>query len=89
MADQTTVSTDVQQKSQKIGFFEEMPGVRSSTRLIFVFGCFWALFVGTFFAYKGIPPIEIGGFIASVVAVFGGVKTAVGALTENKEVPKS
>lgn len=82
MEDITTVSPDVQQKPKKIGFFEESEGVRSSTRLIFVFGCFWALAVGSFFAYKGIPPIEIGGFIASVVAVFGGVKTAVGTLTE-------
>jgi hypothetical protein len=89
MSDPIVVPTDVQNKSQKTGFFEETPGVKSSTRLVFIFGCFWSFVMGSFFAFKGIPPIEIAGFVASVVAVFGGVKATVGALSENKDQKQS
>lgn len=71
----------------KIGFFESEAGVKSSTRLVFIVGAFWAIGMGTFFAFHAIPPMQIAGFVASIVGVFGGVKATVGALSENNSTP--
>ena len=69
---------------QKTGFFEEKPGVKSSTRFIYIIGMLWVLGVGGWFAYKNVAPMEIAAFVGSCVVTMGGLKIANGAMNENK-----
>jgi hypothetical protein len=73
---------------QKTGFFEEKPGVKSSTRFIYIIGMLWMLMASSFFAYRGQSPMEVSAFVAAVAVVFGGLKIANGALNENKPEQK-
>jgi len=67
----------------KTGFFEEQPGVKSSTRLIMICGVFWSLIMGSVLILKQhTAPMEVAGFVSAIVAVFGGIKIAVGATAE-------
>jgi hypothetical protein len=59
----------------KTGFFEESPGVRSGTRLIFITGAYWIMAIAAYMCYtKSGTPIEIGAFLTTGLAALGGVK---------------
>ena len=70
---------------EKTGFLEESPRVKSITRLLTLIGILWTLTMGTWYVYKDTNPLEIAGFVSSMVVVFGGFKTAVGALSEKEK----
>lgn len=69
---------------EKTGYTEERPGVRSSTRLIFVIGSLAALGFTGIMVWRGIAPIDCGTFLAMGMAAIGGTKVA-GAMTEKKQ----
>ncbi len=60
---------------EKTGYTEESPGVKSSTRLVFIIGTFYILVLAGFMVYvKAGGPVEISAFIVSGVGALGGVK---------------
>lgn len=60
---------------EKTGFFEEKPGVRSITRLVFLIGSISCLMIAGYMCYtKSGDPIQIGTFLTMSIASFGGVK---------------
>lgn len=69
----------------KTGFLESAPENASSTRLVFVAGCAWALAMGTVLIFGGSAPMEVAGFVAAIVGTFGGIKITSGTLTEKKQ----
>lgn len=58
----------------KVGFFEETPGVRSSTRLVFIVGSFAIIILAGYMAFLEYSPVEIGVFFAAAIAALGGTK---------------
>ncbi len=58
----------------KVGFFEDSDGVKSSTRMIFVFGSFWNILLSTYFAFKGVEPTAILAFFAGIEGTLTGLK---------------
>lgn len=59
----------------RTGFLEESPGVKSSTRLVFVIGSMITLLIAGYMCYtKCGNPIEIGTFLTMGIAAFGGAK---------------
>lgn len=61
--------------ADKTGFLEESPGVKSSTRLIFVIGSIITLLIAGYMCYmRSGSPIEIGTFLTMGIAAFGGAK---------------
>jgi len=60
---------------QRVGYTEESPGVKSSTRLVFVVGAFYILALAGYMVYvKSGGPVEISAFIVSGIGALGGVK---------------
>jgi hypothetical protein len=56
-------------------FFEESPGVLSSTRLIYVFGMAWLIIISTIALFTKLAPIlEIAGAFSTITAVLGTIK---------------
>jgi|GEM_PF-3083897 len=61
--------------ADKTGFLEESPGVKSSTRLVFVVGSIITLLIAGYMCYmRSGNPIEIGTFLTMSIAAFGGAK---------------
>ncbi len=60
----------------RTGFLQEGPGQNSSTRLMFVIGCLSVIAMAGYMCYKMNPidPIQVGTFIVTGIAAFGGVK---------------
>ena len=59
----------------KIGFFEESEGVRSSTRLVFVIGSFWAMILCSYLAiFCGLAWTGILALFSGLVGTLGGIK---------------
>lgn len=59
----------------KIGFLEESPNQKSATRLIFVYGCFWAMLLCSYLAFTSkASPGEIIALFGSIVGVLSGTK---------------
>jgi hypothetical protein len=59
----------------KTGFFEESPGVKSGTRLVYITGAYWIMAMATYMCYtKAGSPVEIGAFLTTGLAALGGVK---------------
>lgn len=70
--------------ADKTGFLEESPGVKSSTRLVFVMGSLIVLILAGYMCYmKSGNPIEIGTFLTMGIAALGGAKYF-GTSTERK-----
>lgn len=67
----------------KTGYFEEAPGVKSSTRLIFVLGSLAVLAMAGLYVWRGTSPFDVGTFLGLAMAAIGGTKVA-GAWQENK-----
>lgn len=68
----------------KTGFFEEAPGILSSTRLIFVLGSIAVLAMAGLMTWRGTAtPFDIGTFLCMSMAAIGGTKVA-GAWQEKK-----
>lgn len=60
---------------EKTGYTEEKPGVKSSTRLIFIVGTLYALTIGAYMVYtKAGGPIEIATAVSMLIAALGGTK---------------
>jgi hypothetical protein len=60
---------------EKTGYTEESPGVKSSTRLVFIIGCISVLIIAGYMVYtKSGNPIEIGTFLTMSIAALGGTK---------------
>jgi hypothetical protein len=70
--------------SEKIGYTEEKPGVKSSTRLIFIIGSLAVLVMTGVMVWRGVSPIDCGTFLAMAMAAIGGTKVA-GAMAEKKK----
>ena len=68
---------------EKIGYTEEKPGVKSSTRLVFIIGALAVLIMTGIMVLRGNNPVECGTFIAMAMAAIGGTKVA-GAIAEKK-----
>lgn len=58
----------------KTGFLEESPGVKSSSRLIFVSGAYSVIAMAGYMVYHMDDPIKIGAFLAAGIAALGGAK---------------
>lgn len=58
----------------KIGFFEEAPGQKSSLRLVFIFGSFWAMVLVSYLAYKGVAWEGLLSVFTGMMATLGGIK---------------
>lgn len=69
---------------KKTGFFEEAPGVASSTRLVFVAGTAVVLAMAALMTWRGEPPLEIGAFVSTTMAALGATKIA-GAWQEKEK----
>lgn len=59
---------------EKTGFLEEAPGVKSSTRLVFIIGSIATIILAGYMCYKGNSPVDIGIFMGAGIAAFGGAK---------------
>jgi hypothetical protein len=74
--------------NEKIGFFEEAPGVKSGTRLMCIPGFYLVLAMAGFMVWRGLDPVAIAAFMASGIAAVGALKIG-GAMQEKKtEEPK-
>ena len=58
----------------KIGFFEEAEGHKSSNRLIVIAGSFWAMLITSYLVYKDVPAMEAAGFFSTVFLLIGSFK---------------
>ena len=58
----------------KIGFFEEEEGVKSSTRLIFIIGSFWAMLLCSYLAWRGVEWPGILALFSGLAGTLGGIK---------------
>ena len=56
------------------GYTEESPGVKSSTRLVFIIGSIATIIIAGYMCYKGNSPVDIGIFVGASIAAFGGAK---------------
>lgn len=70
---------------EKTGYTEELPGVRSSTRLIFILGALAVLAMTGMMVWRGVPPIDCGTFLAMSMAAIGGVKVGGAWQEKNKD----
>jgi hypothetical protein len=60
---------------EKTGFLEESPGVKSSTRLVFIVGSFLSVLIAGYMCYIKLGnPLEIGIFLTGSISAFGGAK---------------
>jgi hypothetical protein len=58
----------------KIGFLEESEGVRSSARLIFVFGSYWNMALCSYLALTGNEPGTVIATFSAIEGVLLGIK---------------
>lgn len=71
--------------SDKTGYTEENPGVKSSTRLIFIVGSLAVLAMTGLMVWRGTAtPFDIATFLCLGMAAIGGTKVA-GAMAEEKK----
>lgn len=61
-------------ENQKIGFMEEAPNQKSATRLIFIWGSFWAMMICSYAMYKGMSAGDIVTMFISIMGVLSGTK---------------
>jgi hypothetical protein len=64
----------INDKIEKIGYTEESPGVRSSTRFVFLIGSMATIVLSGYMCYRGEKPIDIGVFMGVAISAFGGAK---------------